>query len=45
VALLEENPDPDDETIRDYLGGNLCRCGSYFNILEAVRQCRQSSRS
>ncbi len=44
VALLEENPDPDDETIRDYLGGNLCRCGSYINILEAVRQCRQSSR-
>jgi aerobic-type carbon monoxide dehydrogenase small subunit (CoxS/CutS family) len=45
VALLEEYPDPDDETIRDYLAGNLCRCGSYINILEAVRQCRQSSRS
>lgn len=45
VALLEEYPDPDDETVRDYLAGNLCRCGSYINILEAVRQCRQSSRS
>ena len=45
VALLAEYPDPDDETIRDYLAGNLCRCGSYINILEAVRQCRQPSRS
>lgn len=45
VALLEEHPDPDDETIREYLAANLCRCGSYLNILEAVRQCRQSSRS
>lgn len=45
VALLEGRPNPDDETIRDYLAGNLCRCGSYNNILEAVRQCRQSPRS
>lgn len=45
VALLEENPNPDDDTIRDYLAGNLCRCGSYLNILEAVRQCRQSTSS
>lgn len=43
VALLEEHPSPDEETIRDYLAGNLCRCGSYINILAAVRQCRQSS--
>ena len=37
VALLEENPSPSDEEIREYLGGNLCRCGSYQNILRAVR--------
>ena len=37
VALLAEHPDPDDETIREYLSGNLCRCGSYANILQAVR--------
>lgn len=43
VALLDENPNPDDEAIRHYLAGNLCRCGSYLNILEAVRQCRQST--
>jgi len=45
VALLEEHPNPDDDTIRDYLAGNLCRCGSYINILDAVRQCRQSASS
>jgi carbon-monoxide dehydrogenase small subunit len=37
IALLEEHPNPDDETIREYLAGNLCRCGSYENILRAVR--------
>jgi aerobic-type carbon monoxide dehydrogenase small subunit (CoxS/CutS family) len=41
VALLAENPNPDDKAIREYLAGNLCRCGSYMNILEAVRHCRQ----
>jgi aerobic-type carbon monoxide dehydrogenase small subunit (CoxS/CutS family) len=40
IALLNENPDPDDTTIREYLAGNLCRCGSYPNILAAVRACR-----
>jgi aerobic-type carbon monoxide dehydrogenase small subunit (CoxS/CutS family) len=37
VALLAENPSPNDEEIREYLSGNLCRCGSYQNILRAVR--------
>jgi aerobic-type carbon monoxide dehydrogenase small subunit (CoxS/CutS family) len=36
VALLAENPSPDDQAIREYLAGNLCRCGSYENILKAV---------
>ncbi len=35
--LLEESPDPTDEQIRDFLSGNLCRCGSYSMIFEAVR--------
>ena len=37
VALLEENPAPSDEEIREYLAGNLCRCGSYQNILQAIK--------
>ena len=36
-ALLAENPDPSDEEIVAGLGGNLCRCGSYVKIVEAVR--------
>ncbi len=38
IAMLEENPDPDEEEIRDYLAGNLCRCGSYQNIINAVKR-------
>jgi aerobic carbon-monoxide dehydrogenase small subunit len=37
-ALLAENPNPTDEQAREYLAGNLCRCGAYPNILEAVRR-------
>ncbi len=40
VALLDENPAPTDDEIREYLAGNLCRCGSYQNILQAVRALR-----
>lgn len=40
VALLDENPAPTDDEIREYLAGNLCRCGSYQNILQAVRELR-----
>lgn len=43
VALLAEDPNPDDEAIRRCLEGNLCRCGSYVNILEAVRACRPAA--
>lgn len=37
VALLAENPSPSEEEIREYLAGNLCRCGSYRDILQAVK--------
>ena len=37
IALLNENPSPSDDEIREYLSGNLCRCGSYQNILQAVK--------
>jgi len=35
--LLDANPAPDDDTIRHYLSGNLCRCGTYPQIIEAVK--------
>jgi aerobic-type carbon monoxide dehydrogenase small subunit (CoxS/CutS family) len=37
--LLELNASPSDEEIAEGLGGNLCRCGSYLKIAEAVRRC------
>jgi aerobic-type carbon monoxide dehydrogenase small subunit (CoxS/CutS family) len=37
--LLELEPDPSDEQIAEGLGGNLCRCGSYVKITDAVRRC------
>ena len=36
-ALLQDNVDPSDADIRDALGGNLCRCTGYGQIIEAVR--------
>jgi aerobic carbon-monoxide dehydrogenase small subunit len=36
VALLERDPQPDEEAIRDVLGGHLCRCTGYVKIREAV---------
>jgi carbon-monoxide dehydrogenase small subunit len=36
VALLEQNPDPGEDEIRDALSSNLCRCTGYQNILKAV---------
>ena len=36
--LLEENSDPSVEEIAIALSGNLCRCGSYVKIIDAVRK-------
>jgi aerobic-type carbon monoxide dehydrogenase small subunit (CoxS/CutS family) len=35
-ACLNEQPDATVETVREYLAGNLCRCGTYPQILEAA---------
>ena len=37
-ALLADNPTPNDEEVAEALGGNLCRCGSYVKIADAVRR-------
>ena len=42
--LLDENPDPDDDAIKHYLSGNLCRCGAYLEIMEAVKLAARKRR-
>jgi len=37
VAFLRENPDPDEQQIREAIAGNLCRCTGYQNIVKAVK--------
>ena len=39
VDLLNANPDPTEDEIRDGLEGNLCRCTGYHNIVKAVLSC------
>jgi aerobic-type carbon monoxide dehydrogenase small subunit (CoxS/CutS family) len=36
VELLNDNPDPSDEEIKDVLGGQICRCTGYQSILKSV---------
>ncbi len=38
VALLAANPEPDDDAIRAAMAGNLCRCGTYPRIHQAIRK-------
>ena len=35
--LLDEHPNPDEDQIRHYLAGNLCRCAAYTEIIKAVK--------
>ena len=35
-ALLDENPNPTEDDVREALAGNLCRCGNYKRIVECV---------
>ena len=45
--LLDRHPDPDDETIKHWLSGNLCRCAAYPEIIAAVKSAakkRQAAR-
>lgn len=41
--LLEENAHPNDDEIDTALGGNLCRCGCYIKIRDAVHLAAQAS--
>ena len=42
-ALLASNQHPTDSDIDDAMSGNICRCGTYVRIREAIKQAAQSS--
>lgn len=37
AALLEQNPNPSADEINSYMSGNICRCGTYTRIREAIQ--------
>ncbi len=41
-ALLTTNPKPSDEEIEAHMSGNICRCGTYLRIKEAVKSASKS---
>ena len=42
VALLENNPTPSRDEIKEYMNGNLCRCGTYLRIIKAIELAAES---
>jgi isoquinoline 1-oxidoreductase subunit alpha len=42
-ALLASNPHPTDSAIDDAMSGNICRCGTYVRIREAIKHAAQSN--
>jgi carbon-monoxide dehydrogenase small subunit len=40
-ALLDENPNPNEEEVKEGLRGNLCRCTGYIRILESVMAAKK----
>ena len=41
VALLKEPCGPDDASVKELMSGNICRCGAYANIVDAIQQVRK----
>jgi carbon-monoxide dehydrogenase small subunit len=42
IDLVKKNPRADEQTIREQLEGNLCRCTGYHNIVKAVQQAQKT---
>ncbi len=45
ASLLKENPKPTDADIDAYMSGNICRCGTYLRIKEAIKSAAKEAAS
>jgi len=45
AALLAANPNPNDDDINNAMSGNICRCGTYLRIRDAIKTAAQSMSS
>lgn len=43
-ALLDSNPEPTEEEVKEAISGNLCRCTGYGNIIEAILKVARSKK-
>jgi carbon-monoxide dehydrogenase small subunit len=41
-ALLQENPHPSEDEVKDWMMGNLCRCTGYYKIIESVMKANEA---
>lgn len=44
-VLLEENPDPTEQEVRQAIGGHLCRCGTYVRIVRSIMHAAERMRA
>jgi carbon-monoxide dehydrogenase small subunit len=44
-ALIAHDDDPDDDDVRQAIGGNICRCTGYMNIVNAIQAAAAASRA
>ena len=44
IDLVNQNPDPSESEIREWLEGNICRCTGYHNIVKAIQAAAQDMR-
>ena len=43
AGLLQENPRPSRQEIKDYMQSNICRCGTYYRIVRAIERAAKGA--
>ena len=44
-ALLDSNPHPTEDEIKEWMMGNLCRCTGYYQIIESIQKAAEAAES